>query len=212
MNSVSTTALAPACMLRGVAQRSCSCPVAGIRVPRRETSSWHRPIGTSTSTGAPRSTLTKSSREAVLQDLQDPTEVAAYLTGPGLDEGDSAVFLLALRDVADAHGLQTVASKARRNRANLDRMLSEQGILLVGSLTALLDALNVRLAITVKYALRTRRVGNDTTPTCHTSAAHARSRTRFCHRRCPLRAKLWQCAKQTQHAKRLQRSHSTVPV
>ena len=47
------------------------------------------------------SKLTKSYRESLLQDLQDPKEAAAYLTA-ALDEGDSAVFLLALRDVADA--------------------------------------------------------------------------------------------------------------
>ena len=60
----------------------------------------------------------------MLQDWQDPTEVAAYLTA-ALDEGDSAVFFVARRDVADAHGLQTVASKAQRNRDHLSRMLSE---------------------------------------------------------------------------------------
>ena len=95
------------------------------------------------------SKLTKSYRESLLQDLQDPKEAAAYLTA-ALDEGDSAAFLLALRDVADAHGLQTVAHKAQLNRENLYRMLSEQGNPQLGSLTALLDALNLRLAITVK--------------------------------------------------------------
>jgi probable addiction module antidote protein len=95
------------------------------------------------------SKLTKSYRESLLQDLQDPKEAAAYLTA-ALDEADSAVFLLALRDVADAHGLQTIAHKAQLNRENLYRMLSEQGNPQLGSLTALLDALNLRLAITVK--------------------------------------------------------------
>lgn len=95
------------------------------------------------------SKLTKSYRESLLQDLQDPKEAAAYLTA-ALDEGDSAVFLLALRDVADAHGLQAVAHKAQLNRENLYRMLSEQGNPQLGSLRALLDALNLRLAITVK--------------------------------------------------------------
>ena len=95
------------------------------------------------------SKLTKSYRESLLQDLQDPKEAAAYLTA-ALDEGDSAVFLLALRDVADAYGLQAVAHKAQLNRENLYRMLSEQGNPQLGSLRALLDALNLRLAITVK--------------------------------------------------------------
>jgi len=67
-----------------------------------------------------------------------------------LEDGDSAVFLLALRNVADAQGMKTVARKAQLNRENLYRMLSEQGNPQLGSLTALLDALNLRLAITVK--------------------------------------------------------------
>ena len=67
-----------------------------------------------------------------------------------LEDGDSAVFLLALRNVADAQGMKTVANKAQLNRENLYRMLSEQGNPQLASLRALLDALNLRLSITVK--------------------------------------------------------------
>jgi probable addiction module antidote protein len=93
--------------------------------------------------------LTKSYQESLLQALQNPQEAAEYLTA-ALEDGDSAVFLLALRNVADAQGMKTVARKAQLNRENLYRMLSEQGNPQLGSLTALLDALNLRLAITVK--------------------------------------------------------------
>jgi probable addiction module antidote protein len=93
--------------------------------------------------------LTKSYQESLLQALQNPQEAAEYLTA-ALEDGDSAVFLLALRNVADAQGMRTVAHKAQLNRENLYRMLSEQGNPQLGSLTALLDALNLRLAITVK--------------------------------------------------------------
>ena len=93
--------------------------------------------------------LTKSYQESLLQTLQNPQEAAEYLTA-ALEDGDSAVFLLALRNVADAQGMRTVAHKAQLNRENLYRMLSEQGNPQLGSLTALLDALNLRLAITVK--------------------------------------------------------------
>ena len=92
---------------------------------------------------------TKSYQESLLQALQNPQEAAEYLTA-ALEDGDSAVFLLALRNVADAQGMKTVARKAQLNRENLYRMLSEQGNPQLGSLTALLDALNLRLAITVK--------------------------------------------------------------
>jgi probable addiction module antidote protein len=93
--------------------------------------------------------LTKSYQESLLQALQNAQEAAEYLTA-ALEDGDSAVFLLALRNVADAQGMKTVARKAQLNRENLYRMLSEQGNPQLGSLTALLDALNLRLAITVK--------------------------------------------------------------
>jgi probable addiction module antidote protein len=95
------------------------------------------------------SKLTKDYHESLLQDLQDPAEAAAYLTA-ALEEGDSAVFLLALRDVAEAKGLSTLATQAHLNRENLHRMLSAQGNPQFESLTALLDALDLRLAITVK--------------------------------------------------------------
>ena len=93
--------------------------------------------------------LTKSYQESLLQALHNPQEAAEYLTA-ALEDGDSAVFLLALRNVADAQGMRTVAHKAQLNRENLYRMLSELGNPQLGSLRALLDALNLRLAITVK--------------------------------------------------------------
>jgi len=95
------------------------------------------------------SKLTKDYRESLLEDLQDPHEAAAYLTA-ALEEEDSAVFLLALRNVADAKGMSTVAAKAQLNRESLYRMLSERGNPQLVSLTALLEALELRLAITVK--------------------------------------------------------------
>jgi probable addiction module antidote protein len=93
--------------------------------------------------------LTKDYRESLLQALQDPQEAAAYLTA-ALEEGDSATFLLALRDVADARGMGSLAAKAQLNRDNLYRLLSEPGHPQLDSLTALLDALDLRLAVAVK--------------------------------------------------------------
>ena len=93
--------------------------------------------------------LAKDYRESLLQDLQDPREAAAYLTA-ALEESDSAVFLLALRDVADARGMSMLAAKAQLNRENLYRMLSESGNPQLESLAALLDALDLRLAVAVK--------------------------------------------------------------
>jgi probable addiction module antidote protein len=95
------------------------------------------------------SRLTKDYRESLLQALQDPQEAAAYLTA-ALEEGDSAAFLLALRDVADARGMSSLAAKAQLSRESLYRMLSEHGNPQLDSLTALLDALDLRLAVAVK--------------------------------------------------------------
>lgn len=93
--------------------------------------------------------LTKDYRESLLQALQDPQEAAAYLTA-ALEEGDSATFLLALRDVAEARGMGSLAANAQANRDNLSRILSEPGNPQLDSLTALLDALDLRLAVAVK--------------------------------------------------------------
>jgi len=80
--------------------------------------------------------------------LNDPEEAAAYLNA-ALDEGDPAVFLLALKDVANIHGgVARVAPAAKLNRENLYRMLSGNGNPTVNSLNALLHTLGLRLAIT----------------------------------------------------------------
>src|SRR5215510_2233523 len=144
-----TTALATVrTMLRAVQQRP-SCFVVGIRLPRPQISGRHRRIGPSTRRGSNMSRLTKNYRESLLQALQDSQEAAEYLTA-ALAESDSATFLLTLRDVADARGMSTLAAKARLNRENLYRMLSEHGNPQLDSLTALLDALDLRLAVAVK--------------------------------------------------------------
>jgi probable addiction module antidote protein len=93
--------------------------------------------------------LTKSYQESLLAALQDPAEAAEYLNA-ALEEGDTALFLCALRNVAEAKGISHLAAEAHLNRESLYRMLSEQGNPQLSSLTALLDALNLRLAVTVK--------------------------------------------------------------
>jgi len=58
--------------------------------------------------------------------LADPEEAAAYLNA-ALEDGDQQVFLLALRDVAEARGMSQVAREARLNREIMYRMLSPTG-------------------------------------------------------------------------------------
>src|SRR6516162_650629 len=148
-NSGLTTALATACIMLRVVQGRFSCSVGVIRPPRLQISGRPRRTGPSTSRGGRMSRLTKTYRESRLQALQEPNEAAEYLTA-ALEAGDTAVFLLALRDVADARGISTLAAKAQLNRENLYRMLSEHGNPQLDSLTALLDSLDLRLAVAVK--------------------------------------------------------------
>ncbi len=89
--------------------------------------------------------------EGLLQDLKDPEEAAAYLSA-ALEEDSQEAFLLALRDVAAAHGLAQLARETSLNRENLYRMLSQKGNPQLLSLTLLLDALGLRLSVQPKRA------------------------------------------------------------
>ncbi len=95
--------------------------------------------------------MNKASRpykDSLLEDLKDPTEAAEYLTA-ALEDGSPDVFLLALRDVAAAHGMKRLAEDAQLNRESLYRMLSEEGNPQLSSLTAILQQMGLRLAIEV---------------------------------------------------------------
>lgn len=66
-----------------------------------------------------------------------------------LEEDDPELFLLALRNVAEAQGgVAQLAEKAKLNRESLYRMLSDRGNPEFRSLDALLHALGFRLAVT----------------------------------------------------------------
>jgi probable addiction module antidote protein len=92
-----------------------------------------------------------SYEKGLKDDLQDPEEAVAYLNA-ALEDGDQEVFLLALRDVADARGLSQVARQASLNRENLYRILSQRGNPRLASLRALLDSLGLKLAVEVKHS------------------------------------------------------------
>ena len=65
---------------------------------------------------------------------------------------DPRVFLLALRNVAQAHGIGKVAAKSKLNRESLYKMLSSRGNPSVQSLGALLRSLGFRLTVESKDA------------------------------------------------------------
>jgi probable addiction module antidote protein len=83
--------------------------------------------------------------------LCDPMEAAAYLNA-ALEDGSQEIFLLALRDVAEARGISRLAQETSLNRENLYRILSEKGNPQFSSLKALLDSLGFRLAVEIKNA------------------------------------------------------------
>ena len=88
-----------------------------------------------------------SYQQDLLKSLKDPREAAAYLNA-AIEGGDRAVFLLALRNVAEAHGgMATLAEKSRLSRESLYRMLSKRGNPEIKSLYSLLQAMGLRLAI-----------------------------------------------------------------
>jgi probable addiction module antidote protein len=90
---------------------------------------------------------TESYRDALLESLRDPDEAAHYLTAC-LEDGDAGVFLLALRDVAEAHGgIRTVSRSAQLNRESLYRALSKSGNPSLERLSAVLNACGLRLAV-----------------------------------------------------------------
>lgn len=95
--------------------------------------------------------MSKASRpykEGLLKSLKDPDEAAAYLTA-ALEDGSPDVFLLALRNVAEAHGMKSVAEGAQLNRVSMYRMLSDRGNPHLSSLSAVLHQLGLRLAVEV---------------------------------------------------------------
>jgi probable addiction module antidote protein len=110
------------------------------------------------STWMPRLTVkTEPYRESLLESLRNPDEAAQYLNAC-LEDEDPHVFLLALRDVADAHGgIRTLSQTAKLNRESLYRMLSKTGNPSLDSLVAVLNACGMRLAVQSTHPRRPKR-------------------------------------------------------
>ncbi len=98
-----------------------------------------------------RQNLTISYRAYLLDSLRDPQEATGYLNAV-LAEGDPAAFTLALRDVAEAHGLDELTAKTPLNHRSLARDLSARGNPKLAQIAALLDALGMQLMVGAKRA------------------------------------------------------------
>lgn len=93
---------------------------------------------------------TASYQDYLIESLKDCRRAAAYLDA-ALEENDPELFLLALRNVAEAQGgLLKTSKKTKLNRANLYRMLSKKGNPELFSLESLLEAFGLRLAVEVR--------------------------------------------------------------
>jgi len=73
--------------------------------------------------------------------LKDPKHAAAYLNATKNESAE--VFLLALRDVAEAHKISKVAAAAGVNRETLYRTLSPRGNPTLATLDGILRAVGV---------------------------------------------------------------------
>ena len=87
----------------------------------------------------------------LLESLKDPEEAAAYVEAV-LELDDSDALLLALRQVAKAHGMAEVARRADVGEKSLFRALSENGNPTIATLHKVLHAVGLRLSVTPAHA------------------------------------------------------------
>ncbi len=86
----------------------------------------------------------------LIERLKDPQYAAMYLDAALCDQKDEDFeqrFLLALRDVAQAHGISNLARSTELSRQNLYKIFSEKGNPELKTLTTLLNKLGLRLSI-----------------------------------------------------------------
>jgi probable addiction module antidote protein len=88
---------------------------------------------------------TRPYRSSLLEDLQNPTEAALYLNA-ALDDSDE-MFLIALRDVAEARQMAKVAQAAGIARESIYRSLASGGNPTYSTLRGVLRAVGMQLEI-----------------------------------------------------------------
>jgi len=95
---------------------------------------------------------TRKYEESLQESLKDPVEAAAYLNAHLEDKADDSdeLFLLALRDVARAHGFSEIAEQAELGRESLYKALSSSGNPRLSTLSSLLNVMGLKLAVEVQ--------------------------------------------------------------
>jgi len=96
--------------------------------------------------------------EGLNERLKDSTYAAEYLNAHLAEDDDLAVeaFLLALRDVATAHGFASVAKKSDLGRESLYKTLSKSGNPKIETLATLLKTMGLKLSVEAKVVKRKR--------------------------------------------------------
>lgn len=97
---------------------------------------------------------TRQYEDDLLKRLKDHEYAVDYLNAVLEDEGKDQRerFLLALRDVAKAYGMSSLAEDTELAREAMYRALSKEGNPRLATLISLLDALELRLSVTTKKA------------------------------------------------------------
>jgi probable addiction module antidote protein len=93
--------------------------------------------------------VTESYEDGLHASLTDPEEAAEYLNA-ALEDGSQEVFLMALKDVANAKGISAIAQETELNRENLYRIFSETGNPKLKSLTSVLHSVGLKLSVQVE--------------------------------------------------------------
>ncbi|TXI87777.1 MAG: putative addiction module antidote protein [Cupriavidus sp.] len=90
--------------------------------------------------------MVTTTRWDVAEHLDNDEAIAAYLDA-ALEEGDPALIKAAIADVARARGMTEVAEKAGITRAGLYKALADTGNPSFSTISAVMKALGVRLAV-----------------------------------------------------------------
>ncbi len=92
----------------------------------------------------------KRYHDSLVKSLKDPEEAAAYLNAV-LEGGDNKMFLVALKNVAEAHGgMVKLSHTTKLNRANLYQIFSGSGNPEIRTLAVILNDLGLRLAVAAR--------------------------------------------------------------
>lgn len=99
-----------------------------------------------------------SYEDALVESLRDPAYAAEYLNvhlakdEDDTDENAERLFLIALRNVARAHGVSAIAERTDLGRESLYKALSAGGNPKLSTLKAVLEAMGLQLTIQPRRA------------------------------------------------------------